>query len=224
MYDKPQSQYSKLVMAARKAEIETPGRGVSEVRAKSAVVELATQPNANTSEPQYEAIMQQTAYFMSSITNQNASNNGQNGVRCNNENGKFPNTKTQRPKKDQKICFFGDADLLDMGGGNVLHLDKAAITLSRQSIKMYTADGGGNTDLQSSYHHEKGGININGQLRQAGMFMRPEYYNPNPLVRILGRANESEIEIDGVISKALIDSGAMISMMSKEYCEEQPVD
>ena len=59
--------------------------------------------------------------------------------------------------------------------------------------------------------------------------MGPDYYNPNPWVRILGRANESEIEIDGVISKALIDSGAMISMMSKEYCDKheyeiQPLD
>ena len=45
----------------------------------------------------------------------------------------------------------------------------------------------------------------------------------------MGRANETEIEIDGKISKALIDSGAMISMMSKGYCDEnryeiQPLD
>ena len=56
-----------------------------------------------------------------------------------------------------------------------------------------------------------------------------EYYNPNPWARILGRANETEIRIDGIISKALIDSGAMISMMSKGYCDEhgyeiQPLD
>ena len=37
----------------------------------------------------------------------------------------------------------------------------------------------------------------------------------------MGRVNESEIEIDGKISKALIDSGAMILMMSKGYCDEQ---
>ena len=42
MYNKPNSQYSKLVMAARKAQIETLGNGVSEARAKSAVVELDT--------------------------------------------------------------------------------------------------------------------------------------------------------------------------------------
>ena len=61
------------------------------------------------------------------------------------------------------------------------------------------------------------------------MFTGPDYCNPNPWVRILGRPNESEVENDGVISKALIDSGAMISMMSKEYCDKheyeiQPLD
>ena len=34
------------------------------------------------------------------------------------------------------------------------------------------------------------------------------------------RANETYFEIDGIISKALIDSGAMILMMSKGYCYE----
>ena len=36
----------------------------------------------------------------------------------------------------------------------------------------------------------------------------------------MGRANETDVEIDGIISKALIDSGAMILMMSKDYCYE----
>ena len=47
-----------------------------------------------------------------------------------------------------------------------------------------------------------------------------DYYNPNPWARILGRANEAEVEIDGIISQALIDSSAMILMMSKDYCYE----
>ena len=47
--------------------------------------------------------------------------------------------------------------------------------------------------------------------------------------QILGRANETKIEIDGKVSKALIDSGVMILMISKGYCEEhryeiQPLD
>ena len=56
-----------------------------------------------------------------------------------------------------------------------------------------------------------------------------EYYNPNPWARILGRANKTDIEIDRIISKALIDSGAMSLMMSRGYCEKhgykiQPLD
>ena len=89
-------------MAARKVETETLGGGVSEVRAKSAVVEMGTQPKANSCEPLYESITQQNAYLMSAITNQNKSNNGQNGAKQNNGNGKFSSTKTQGLKKDQK--------------------------------------------------------------------------------------------------------------------------
>ena len=51
--------------------------------------------------------------------------------------------------------------------------------------------------LQSSPSDDLGGININGQLRQTGESNGSEYYNPNPWVRMLGRANETEIEIDG---------------------------
>ena len=42
MYDKSDSQYSQLVVAARKAETETPGSIVSEARAKSVVVETVS--------------------------------------------------------------------------------------------------------------------------------------------------------------------------------------
>ena len=43
MYNKPDSQYSKLVLVARKPKTETPGGDVSEAWAKSAVVALDTQ-------------------------------------------------------------------------------------------------------------------------------------------------------------------------------------
>ena len=82
------------------------------------------------------------------------------------------------------------------------------------------ADEGGSSDLQPSPSANQGGVNIIGQLRNAGVFTRPDYCIPNPWVRLLDRVDESEIEIDGKISKALINSGAMISMMSKEYCDE----
>ena len=37
-------------------------------------------------------------------------------------------------------------------------------------------DGGGNTDLQSSPSPNQGGVNINGQLRKAGVFTGPGYH------------------------------------------------
>ena len=70
--------------------------------------------------------------------------------------------------------------------------------------------GGGNTDLQSCLSPNQGGVNINGQLRKAGLFMGPDYHNPNPWVRLFIRANELDTENDGIKSKALIDSGEMI--------------
>ena len=85
------------------------------------------------------------------------------------------------------------------------------------------ADGGVNADIQSSPSPSQGVVSINKQLREAGVCMGLDYHNPNLRVRLLGRANESEIEIDGEIGTALIDSGAMILMMSREYCDKHVV-
>ena len=89
--------------------------------------------------------------------------------------------------------------------------------------------GEGNTNLQSSPSNNQEGVHINRELKPTGVQDEPEYYNPNPWARILGRANETDVEIDLIISKALIDSGAMILMMSKDNCYEhgyeiQPLD
>ena len=71
MYDKPDSQYSQLVIAVRTTETETPGSSVSEPRAKSAVLGAASDLQANVarSDPPYEALTQQIAYLMSVINN-----------------------------------------------------------------------------------------------------------------------------------------------------------
>ena len=72
LYDKPDSQYSQLVMASRKAETETLGIGVSEGRAKSATAGTNTDlaESKTSSEPSYEAITQQIAYLMSAVAKQ----------------------------------------------------------------------------------------------------------------------------------------------------------
>ena len=108
LYDKPDSQYSQLVMALRKAETETLRSSVSEVRAKSAVVGADTdsQVTGASSEPSYEVIMQQIAYLMSAVTNKTNPNLNKNGGSTgfkSNGNGKYPSTTFQRLKKDKKI-------------------------------------------------------------------------------------------------------------------------
>ena len=108
MYDKPDSQYSQLVMAVRKAETETPGSNVSEARAKSAVVgtDTALQAKVASSDPSYEAFTQQIAYLMSVTTNQTnqnlCKNNGHNVSKSSNGNGKYLSTWFQRPKRNRK--------------------------------------------------------------------------------------------------------------------------
>ena len=69
LYDKPDSQYRQLVMASRKAETETLGGIVSKVRAKSAVLGADTDSSETkaSSEPSYEAIMQQIVYLMFAV-------------------------------------------------------------------------------------------------------------------------------------------------------------
>ena len=99
MYNKSDSQYSQLVMAARKAETETPGSNVSEARAKSTVVGTDSQVKVASSDPPYEALTQQIAYLMSANTNQNLSKNNEcNGSKQSNGNGTALNHKVPKTK------------------------------------------------------------------------------------------------------------------------------
>ena len=123
-------QYSQLVMAARKAKPETPGSDVSEARAKSAVVdEIDSKSEGTNFDPSSEAITQQIAYLMSVITNQNNQ-----GI-------------------TMGIWFVGDVEVLDMGGGNVQHLDQTIISLLNQKLLALS-------------QNQPGGVTIIRQLRE----------------------------------------------------------
>ena len=107
LYDKPDSQYSQLVMASRKAETETLRSSVSEVRAKSMVVgaDMDLAEKKASSEPSYEAITQQIAYLMSAVANQTnpkpTKTSGHPGFKPNG-NSKHSSNTFQRPKCDRK--------------------------------------------------------------------------------------------------------------------------
>ena len=124
MYDKPDSQYSQLVMAAQKAETETPGSSISEARAKSAVVGTASALQAKVASPvpPYEAFTQQIAYLMSAITNQNSSkSNGCNVSKSNNGNDKYSSATFQKSKRDRKDMKCWGCGVQEIVGESVPH-------------------------------------------------------------------------------------------------------
>ena len=47
-----------------------------------------------------------------------------------------------------------------------------------------------------------------------------EYHNPDPLVRLIGEANEAPAMVEGVPITSLVDSGACMSAMVKSFAEE----
>ena len=113
LYDKPDSQYSQLVMASRKAETETLRSSVSEARAKSVVMGTAADlaEAKASSEPSYEAITQQIAYLMSAVADQANSDqtktSGCPGFKPNG-NSKYSSNTFQRPKHGRKnMTYWG---------------------------------------------------------------------------------------------------------------------
>ena len=53
-----------------------------------------------------------------------------------------------------------------------------------------------------------------------GFVPSPQYHNPDPLVCLIGPANESPGEVEGVKITSLVDSGACMSAMVKSFAEE----
>ena len=52
------------------------------------------------------------------------------------------------------------------------------------------------------------------------MLKMPEYHNPDPLVRLIGKTNEASAMVDGVQITCLVDSGSCMSAMVKSFAKE----
>ena len=52
-----------------------------------------------------------------------------------------------------------------------------------------------------------------------GYVSAPEYHNPDPLIQLIGPANEGKVKIEGVETTALIDTGACMSAMTKSFAD-----
>ena len=49
---------------------------------------------------------------------------------------------------------------------------------------------------------------------------RPQYYNPEPVDRMFGRTNEAKVEVNGVPTTCLVDTGATVTIVNAEFCEQ----
>ena len=48
----------------------------------------------------------------------------------------------------------------------------------------------------------------------AGLLQNDLYLNPDPLVRLIGEANKTQVKLEGQNFKALVDSGSMVSQIT----------
>ena len=52
------------------------------------------------------------------------------------------------------------------------------------------------------------------------MLKMPKYHNPDPLVRLIGEANEAPAIVEGIPITSLVDSGACMSAMVKSFAKK----
>ena len=211
LYEKPDSQYSQLVMASRKTKAETLRSSVSEGRAKSAIEGTNTdlEEAKASSEPSYKAMTQQIAYLMSAVANQVKPEltkpSGCPGFKSHETNNYSSNT-FQRPKCDQKnmTCWgcggtrYSWRECSTPRQGNTLPFKPNFPNANpgrRQNLNGQEREETQPSNPSPSNH--QGVIHIHKELRVAGAQTDSDYYNPNPWARILGRAIETDIEIDG---------------------------
>ena len=46
----------------------------------------------------------------------------------------------------------------------------------------------------------------------------PQYYNPDPVARMFGRANEAKVEVNGISTTCLVDTGATVTIVNEGFC------
>ena len=58
------------------------------------------------------------------------------------------------------------------------------------------------------------------QTRRVKPSSKPQYYNPDPIARMFGRANETTVEVNGVATTCLVDTGATVTIINEAFCDQ----
>ena len=55
--------------------------------------------------------------------------------------------------------------------------------------------------------------------KRSKLSTNPQYYNPDPVARVFGRANKATVEVNGVSTTCLVDTGATVTIVNAEFCD-----
>ena len=56
--------------------------------------------------------------------------------------------------------------------------------------------------------------------KKTKLSIRSQYYNPEPVARMSGRTNEAKVEVNGIPTTCLVDTGATVTIVNVEFCEQ----
>ena len=61
--------------------------------------------------------------------------------------------------------------------------------------------------------------NIGGKKMASNNNIPSKFLNPDPWTRLIGRANEEKITVNGNTVRALLDTGSQVTHVSLDYCQ-----
>ena len=80
--------------------------------------------------------------------------------------------------------------------------------------------GGAQLGLACPSRDRPGVETIKSAIRSnAGLLQNELYLNPDPLVWLIGEANETQVKLEGQNFKALVDSGSMVSQITHSLAQ-----
>ena len=78
------------------------------------------------------------------------------------------------------------------------------------------------TALQSHSPCISKATNVGGK-NVAGEISNSKFLNPDPWIRLIGRANEEKIVVNGKAVTALLDTGSQVTHISLDYCQSMGI-
>ena len=111
------------------------------------------------------------------------------------------------------LVIGGRPAQLDSRGRGRSHLTHGGVQLLQRN----------NEDESASMEEESKPTPTEGQnarnAKRSKLCTKPQYYNPDPVARMFGRANEATVEVNGVSTTCLVDTGAIVTIVNAEFCD-----